>query len=374
METMTSRHLLLVSLLGLVACRDATGKQEEVAVRAAPVAPTTNPTTSIPAAGSAPTPAAGSGSAAKVKDPQKGDKIDNEWVPAEFKTGAARWKDTGVYLDGKPVAFLTWGELPITLKPTWLKDKVSANKRPGSTDLGWRWGQQRFYRFTDYLKALGIDINKVKEMHVYGPRFSESVIASRADLQSPRANDFMFRFGGNVNGKAIPRVPQGFGGGRPPDKISAVMIYMEKKPPTLDSEGFMLDGVPQEGVPYYGEPIRGGVRVYLDNRLAAIIKRQELDPTAAKTAANGELEWSLGAFLAAQGVDTSKVVELWAIRDDKRADKFPASDISAMTFQASSQAKGGVLLTDKLIRANAIALHTRALEPADMPITTADDD
>src|SRR5258708_4420973 len=72
----------------------------------------------------------------------------SEYVPAEFKQGMSRWKDTGVYVDGKPVGFLTFGELPIACKPTWLKDKVSAEKRPGTDDPGWRWAKQRVYKFT----------------------------------------------------------------------------------------------------------------------------------------------------------------------------------------------------------------------------------
>ncbi len=112
------------------------------------------------------------------KDGSKGDKNDSEWVPAEFKAGMSRWKDTGVYVDGKAVGFLTFGELPIGLKPTWMKDKVSAEKRPGTDDPGWRWAQQRSYKFTDYLKAVGVDIKKVKQIHVYGPKFSETIIAT----------------------------------------------------------------------------------------------------------------------------------------------------------------------------------------------------
>lgn len=47
--------------------------------------------------------------AAKPKDAKKGDQQDSDWVPAEFKTGMLRWKDTGVYVDGKPIGFLNWG-------------------------------------------------------------------------------------------------------------------------------------------------------------------------------------------------------------------------------------------------------------------------
>jgi hypothetical protein len=132
-------------------------------------------------------------------------------------------------------------------------------------------------------------------------------------------------------------------------------------------------------VPYYGEPIRGGIRVYLDNRLAAIIKRQELDPKKATKAANGELEWKLGEFLSSQGVDTSKVAEMWVVRDEYRKEKFAGADIAGLMFQASAQARGGVLLhgaeaNGDLIRANAIALHTKPVAPEDMPFATPDDD
>src|SRR5262245_33928224 len=35
-----------------------------------------------------------------------------DFVAAEFKKGASKWKDTGIYIDGKPVGVLNWGELP----------------------------------------------------------------------------------------------------------------------------------------------------------------------------------------------------------------------------------------------------------------------
>jgi len=127
-------------------------------------------------------------------------------------------------------------------------------------------------------------------------------------------------------------------------------------------------------VPYYGEPIRGGIRVYLDDKLAAIIKRQDLDVTKATKTSDGEMHWKLADVLTAQGADISKVVEVWAIRNELRADKFSGTDLATMTFSASSQAKGGVLLTDKNIRANAIALHTKPVPQADIPVVTPDDE
>lgn len=311
------------------------------------------------------------------KDGAKGDKNDSEWVPAEFKSGMSRWKDVGVYLDGKPIGFMTFGELPIALKPTWIKDKVSAEMRPGTDDPGWRWAQQRFYKFSTFFTALGVDLKKVKEVHVYGAKFSETIVASGKDMLSKAADDFTFRFGGNTFGKAIPHVLNTFGNGKSPDKIAGVMIYINKKPPTLvRNEGLYLDGVLQEGVPYYGEPLRGGVRVYVDDHLATIIKRQDLDVAKATKTADGELHWKLADVLAAQGADLSKQKELWLIRDELRQDKpFTADQFKDLTFSASSQAKGGIFIGegDTKLRANALAFHSRHLEQSEIPVVTPDD-
>lgn len=295
----------------------------------------------------------------------------NDYVPNEFKAGMSRWKDVGVYLDGKPIGFIQFGELPIALKPTWVKDKVSVDKPPDcpiEKCPGWKWSKHRTYKFTEYLTAIGVDIRSIKMMHVYGPKLSDTIAVTGADLSSKAAAEFSFRFGALVSGKAIPHVPPNFGNHRSPDKMSGVMIYVTKKPPTITRDGIELDGVPQTGVPYYGEPVRGGVRIYLDDHLVAIIKRQELDVARAQKAQDGELHWSFIEFLAGHGVDTSKVVEGWVIRDDRRAEMIEWDKLSAMRFSAGNRARGGVLLGDAGVRANAIALHSRHVPASELPI------
>ncbi len=297
----------------------------------------------------------------------------SDYVPAEFKAGQARWKDTGVYVDGKPVGFLTFGELPIALKPTWIKDKVSAEKRPGTNDPAWRWVQSRFYKFNDYLRAIGIEPRTVRQIVVMGPKESDSTVATGRDLMSAKGQEFMFRFGGETWGKAIPHSADEFGNDRTPDKIAAVMIYIKKTPPTLvPNDGFYLDGREVNGVPYYGEPLRGGVRVYLDDKLATIIKRQDLDMKAVKDLPAGP-SWSLYDFLHARGVDTSKIVEGWAIANDRRTDRIPAAQLATMMFSATAQAKGVVKLGPTQITANVIALHTRHVADDELPIITPDE-
>ncbi len=356
-------RLVVVSLFALVACKDATGKQSD--------SNAVEPSTAAEGSAAA-TPQVAQANdkleEIKKKDAEKGDGQDDEWVPAEHKKGMARWKDVGVYLDGKPLGFLTFGELPITLQPTWVKDKVSQDKPPGCPECpSWKWSKQRYYKFTDYLKALGIPPRTIKVMHVYGPRLSQSVVVTGKDLLTKQADQFMFRFGMDVAGKPLPWVPEGFGNGKTPDKIAGVMIYIHRKAPTVTRDGIELDGKPVTGVPYYGEPLRGGIRIYLDDKLATIIKRQELDPKQATQSPTGDLEWSFGEFLKSKGVDASKVVEGWVIRDERRSEVIPFADLAKMKFSASSQAKGGVLLGDKKVRANAIALHTRHVSNDELP-------
>ncbi len=298
------------------------------------------------------------------------------YVPAEFKAGASRWKDTGVYVDGQPIGFLSFGELPIALKPTWVKDKVSAEKRPHTDDPGWRWSKARYYKFNDYLKSVHIDPHTIKEMHVYGPKFTQSIIVKTSDLLAKNSDEFMFRFGVSVAGKPLPQMPLNFGNGKTPDKISSVMIYITKKPPILDDDAgvFVLDGKEQTGVPYYGEPVRGGVRLYIDDKLVGIIKRQELDAKVATKTPNGDLHWGLADFAKAKGIDLSKVVEGYVVRDERRQDKLTGDDLRGETFSANAQAKGGVMLDKKNIRASAITMFTHPLKADDLPKVEEDEE
>jgi len=381
---LSSRPALLVACLGLLGsaagvlgCHDGGGPQE-TRLRPAPVTPSKNAPQVVDDLG--PHPADTRVNVydlhdAKAAKAKKIDPAEADWVAKEHATGMSRWRDVGVYVDGKPVGFLSWGEMPIACKVTWLTERVSTDKRAGTHDLDYRLARKRYYKFTDYLKTAGVDIRKINELHVYGPHPSETLIVTGQQLQSPAANDFLFSFGANTSGKPIPHVKGDFGNGKVGDKINGVMIYIAKKPPTLvANEGLFLDDVQQTGVPYYGEPIRGGVRVYLDDKLATIIKRQDLDPKKAATASDGSMMWPLAAFLTEHGVDLKDVVEMWTIRDEARSEKFSRAELAALTFQANPQAKGGVLLGDQQVRASVIALHTRPLKPADMPIPEQDDE
>ena len=316
---------------------------------------------------SAPSQAARDAELASAKAIRGGDDEDDR-TPGGSGSGAKKWRDTGVYVDGKPMGVLCFGELPITLKPVWMEEKMSAEKEPGSNDPGYKIVYQRRYRFTDYLKALGVDLNKVKEIQVPGPRFSETIIASGKDLRGKAGKDFMFRFGAEIGGKPIPVVPDDFGNGMSPDKISTVMVYIDKKPPVLvPNEGLELDGKPVTNVPYYGDPLRGGVRLYSDDKLALVIKRPLLRQTKPEPSTDGVTRYKLWSLMEAQHVDTAKILEGWVLRGERRTEKLTREELMSVTFEMGEKEKNEMLLGDKKLHASAIAFHSRHIKPEELP-------
>ena len=74
--------------------------------------------------------------------------------------------------------------------------------------------------------------------------------------------DFQFRFGGAIWGKPLPACPESVGDGKCPDQIGTMALYVDKEPPKREGGYFFFEGKRVEGIPYFGEPIRGGIRVY----------------------------------------------------------------------------------------------------------------
>jgi hypothetical protein len=282
--------------------------------------------------------------------------------------GMNKWRDVGVYVDGRPVGVVAFGELPVGLKPTWVVEEHSIELDPGYTGPTTRKSYARRYRIVDFLKALGVDVKRIKEIQVLGPRTTQVIIASGKELRSPKGESFMFRFGGAVGGKAIPVVPAAFGNGVMPDKMGAIFVYIDKKPPVLiPDEGLALDGKVIDGVPYYGEPMKGGVRVYSDDHLTTVIKKQALDEVPAETAPDGTRRWKLAAVLKQSGVDLSKVVELWVIADERRKQKLTRAELETVTFTMDDDNKNRIVIGDAKLKADVLALHSHALTPDELP-------
>ena len=202
------------------------------------------------------------------------------------------------------------------------------------------------------------------------------LIASGKELRSKKGQGLMFRFGSVVGGKPIPVVPDKFGNGVMADKMGGMFLYLDKKPPVMvgDEGELTLDGKPVDGVPYFGEPLRGGVRVYVDDRLSLALKPSMLKEAPPEVAPDGTKRWKLTALLKQNGVDLSKVKEAWAIADERRKQKYTRAELDALTVTTSPQHKNQLVVGDGKLNVNALALHSHELQPSELPQIRPDED
>jgi hypothetical protein len=152
-------------------------------------------------------------------------------------------------------------------------------------------------------------------------------------------------------------------------------VYAKKKPPKVSEQAEVIfKGERYQDVPYFGTPIRGGIRIYLDDKLTAIIKRRllEEDQSLAHKTDSGELRWNLLPFLESRGVKTQRLKLAETIHEERRGHRFSGEDLKTLYFLASPQQKGEILLGKDGVPANAIALYTTE-QPA-RPVLSEHDD
>lgn len=293
----------------------------------------------------------------------------NSWVPAEYKSGMARFKDPAVYADGVLVGMLKFGHIPVPLEPFWFEEEASLEFKPGDKGPRTKLVKQRRYRFTDYFEAIGVDVEKIKEFHIYGGNKRRAAALISGETLRSQRDQFTFRFGGDVWGKPIPNCSPKEVPIRCPDQLNTVTVYLEREPPVRKGKDFILNGEVIYDIPYYGEPIRGGVHVYLDNRLVTTIKRRKLtDDSLSVQTPDGESAWKLFEFLKSQGVDTTDVQEGWLIEQNKRVKRIGVAELKNATFVAVAQRSGVILFGEAKIPTQALALHTKPVKEEDMPV------
>ena len=129
----------------------------------------------------------------------------------------------------------------------------------------------------------------------------------------------------------------------------------------MTDKGLVLNGKSVMGtIPYYGDPLRGGIRVYKDDRLVTVFKRNKMDRDLGTETADGGTEWNLLEALKAQGVKTDDIVQLEVVFDEQRTERFGAQELASMTFRTSPQGKGEIELGDGT-PAHALTFFTKPL-------------
>jgi hypothetical protein len=209
-------------------------------------------------------------------------------------SSGGKYRDCAVYVDGAPLAVMSFGELPPSLPTTWI-------------EIGEPKMKVRRFIFWDYLAALGVDMKRLRAVHLYGGRGRVAVI-ERAEL-ARLEKELYFSFTQSTTGAPRMHWIPNMRTTDSIDKIGAMAVYVEKEPPTYNKAESRLevDGKPLgDAIPYLTKELRGGARVYLDGRLRAVLKRNALsEATRAQTSTAAR--WRLLPQLEALGVPLADV-------------------------------------------------------------------
>lgn len=252
---------------------------------------------------------------------------DKPWIPAEHQN---KWKEAAVFIDGVQVGVLAWEELPRSLRRDEPTPRVT---------------------LAEYLKALGHVPRRVREVHAYADaahatRFGAAELKSLALTFSSREAD----------------APPALGA---LERVAAIAVYAKKRAPKVHDDGTVWEGTQQltGTIPYFGPPRRGGVRVYLDGKLAAWIKRNRLPDEALVegSAEAGQPRWDLFAFLEDAHVRVGKVLGGEALLNGKAGAPLDRGDLTQAQFEMGPRKSGAIVLLahGQRIEASTLHLYTR---------------
>lgn len=361
--------LLLVAAPGCKSKSDA-ADQPPATGTAAPVpvpapAPGTGTAAARPGPGSDPPPAIGSGAdpGAAPQVTSHGDRwkeIDNDGDGEVDATvgGFQMFKEAWFYVDGVPKGVLREVEMPSTLPIAWTEQIEYLDFDAGDPGPHERTFLVKRWRISDYIKHLGIDLKKVKMVIAHGGR---GVVAIPGDVFRQYADKLRFDLTGNNKQKLRVFLPDGMPRETAYDRYVAISVIVDKPVPTTDeSNELVLDGEVIGGIPYFGAPLRGGIRVYVDDRLAMVIKRNQLGEV-------GKVEgptptWNVAKLLEANGIATKDLVAADIIEKESRA-RLDAIDLATFNFTSSEQQQGKVLVGPNQVPTNALVLYSKGKVP-----------
>lgn len=251
-----------------------------------------------------------------------------------------------VYIDGEPVALLSYAELPRGLEPVWLEQTRYLPFKPGEERKSVTERVPR-YRLVDYLARLRIPLDKLKAAHFHHGRGMIAEVTGKG--LAARPDSVMFRFGGDTHGKTIPVFHDDAPVNRRFDHMVALTLYVDKAPPTLNEDDKpVLFGEPVEGIAYNTEPLKNGARIYLDDRIALVLNRKLIGS-----------EGKLARLLALQGTAPDRVAYGVLIANGERSEPVEPEKLLKAPLTRDDQARGfAIALDGSEATLDAIALYT----------------
>jgi hypothetical protein len=276
----------------------------------------------------------------------------------------AAFKETWVYVDGVPRGAMLFAELPVELPIAWKDDLESLDFKPGDPPPHEKKIQVLRWRLIDYLRLIGVDVAKIKVVYLHGTGY----VAIPGDRFRKFADGITFDLTGNDLSKTRFYWPPSMPVNTSYDRYAAVSVFIAKPPLELDRHNNpFIDGVEVTGVPYHGTPERGGFRVYVDYKLAMVVKRNEL---GAVGRVNNE-RWDLMKLLASRGVKVEPVAgDLVLSRDmhQQQRERLDQAYVTNLEIGVNAQASGTMLVGKDDRAATALHLYTRGHVPPVLPL------
>ena len=290
----------------------------------------------------------------------------DKWHDPEEEGGRnfAAFKETWVYVDGVPRGTMLFAELPATLPIAWKDDVEGLDFHPGDPPPHEKKVQLRRWRLADYFQLIGIDVARIKMVYLHGAGY----VAIPGPQFRKFADGITFDLTGNDLTKTRFYWPATMKTNTSFDRYAAVSVFIDKPPLTLDVHNNpFIDGVEVNGIPYHGTPERGGFRVYVDYKLAMVVKRNELGAVGRVA----DTRWDLMKLLASRGVKVQPVAGDLVIAQglaEQRRDRIDEDYVKNLEVGVNSQASGTLLVGKDDRPATALHLYTKGHVPPVLPM------
>lgn len=299
-------------------------------------------------------------------------------IPAAVIHGLRKQKnlDVPVFVDAKEVSVLRFGELP-AIAPIAKPDDVNH--------------RVRYYRVSDYLKGIGVDLDRVKAVH-FADKTNRIASIEGSELRADK-DRFVFDFLQTSTGMPMQAwKTTGLKNMLRIDDIFAMNVFVET-PAWEIAKGYgcyLQDGECMPVARFTSGDLMKGTRVYSDGKLVGYVKRRLLsdDAVAGKTA-SGDPSYSVDRYLASLGVKTKNAKEIRLVAGDDlvatATAKEWAADSEKLSFFVVPHAHGKVRVNipadlqrkadenhDRDMQVTSIQVFNRK-EPRSLPIVALDD-
>lgn len=242
--------------------------------------------------------------------------VAQESTPVEAAAhGSRRTKnlDVPVLVDGEQVAVLRAGELPTQL--------VAHDDKANGVE------EARYYRFTEYLGAIGVDVSKVKAIHFQAN--SDRVASIEGSELRAQPARFVFDFLGKTNG-AVKAAwdTTGMKNQFHSSEMFAVSVFVNKAAPAVNiAKGcYFVDGHCSNALAYVENKVPTGTRVYADGKLVGMAKRKTLGDSLVIGRDGDDVKYSVAKLAQSFGADVSNAKGVELLQGDEAVARFSASE------------------------------------------------